>query len=112
MCRSSVFVLIPVLLVGCAATNKGRLNQGSEREHRGYAQLAPEAVKKKAAFDFGCTQTNIAVTSVGGEKWGAAGCSERHLYAVSCHNRKVQDPADLRVSDCDAILMGPLSLAH
>jgi hypothetical protein len=112
MWRTSVFFVIAVELAGCAASTKGRNNEGSAREQTRYDQIAPAAVKKKAAFDFGCTETSIVVTGVGAKKWGAAGCSERRLYAVSCHNRRVKDPSNLQPSDCDAILLGPISLAH
>lgn len=113
--KVAVLALMPAL-AGCVASTKastrGTTTKLSERAERRYAQIAPDAVKKRAAFDFGCAKESISVTSVGAKKWGAVGCSERHLYAVNCHNRQVEDPAELQENDCQAVLIGPTTNAH
>ncbi len=112
MWKVAVLVLIPAL-AGCAASStRGTTTELSKRAERRYAQIAPDAVKNRAAFDFGCAKESISVTSVGAKKWGAVGCSERHLYAVNCHNRQVEDPAELQQNDCQAVLIGPTTNAH
>lgn len=106
-----LLALIPCF-ASCVASTKAGSKERAERESKRYAEVAPGAVKKQAAYDFGCTESSVAVTREGKGTWGAVGCSERHLYAVNCHNRALNDPADLQQQDCRAILIGPITQRH